>query len=86
LSGLDARDALAITFTRELFRDGRVGSETFRKSLDMFGARGTVEMAELIGNYLMVTTMYNALGMRLAPNQEATLPHRAGAPIGAEWR
>ena len=86
LSGLNDRDALAITFTRELFRDGTVGPETFRKTVEMFGTQGTVEMAELIGDYLMVTTMYNALGMRLAPNQEATLPHRAGAPIGAEWR
>jgi hypothetical protein len=43
-------------------------------------------MAALIGDYLMVTTVYNALGMRLRPEQAATLPHRAGAPVGAEWQ
>jgi len=52
----------------------------------LFGVRGTVEIAALIGDYLMMTTVYNALGMRLRPEQEPTLPHRAGAPIGAEWR
>ncbi len=43
-------------------------------------------MAALIGDYLWVTTLYNALGMRLRADQSATLPHRAGAPVGAEWR
>lgn len=86
LWALDERDAVAIAFTRELFREGTVRPETFTAAVDQFGARGTVEIAELIGDYLMVTTMYNALGMRLRPDQEATLPHRAGAPVGAEWR
>jgi len=86
VAGLDARDAVAITFVRELFRDETVRPETFAKAVDLFGARGTVEMAALTGDYLMMTTVYNALGMRLRPEQAATLPHRAGAPVGAEWR
>jgi hypothetical protein len=86
LSGLDAPDAVAIAFTRELFREEKVRPETFAAAVDLFGTRGTVEIAALIGDYLMVTTMYNALGMRLRADQEATLPHRRGAPVGAEWR
>jgi 4-carboxymuconolactone decarboxylase len=86
LSGLDEQDAVAIGFTRELFREGAVRSETFAAAVDLFGTRGAVEIAELIGDYLMMTTVYNALGMRLRPDQDPTLPHRAGAPVGAEWR
>lgn len=86
LSGLDDRDAVAIAFTRQLFREGKVRPETFTAAVNLFGARGVVEIAELIGDYLMVTTMYNALGMRLRPDQEPALPHRADAPVGAEWR
>ena len=86
VAGLDAKDAIAITIARELFREETVRSETFAKAVDLFGTRGTVEIVALIGDYLMMTTVYNALGMRLRPDQEATLPHRAGAPIGAEWR
>jgi alkylhydroperoxidase family enzyme len=86
LSGLEDRDAVAIAFTRELFRDEKVQLETFAAAVDLFGAQGTVEIAALIGDYLMVTTMYNALGMRLRADQTPTLPHRAGAPVGAEWR
>jgi 4-carboxymuconolactone decarboxylase len=86
VAGLDDRDAVAITFTREIFREERVRPETFAKAVELFGPRGTVEIAALIGDYLMMTTVYNALGMRLRPDQTATLPHRAGAPLGAEWR
>ena len=86
LSGLDNRDAVAIAFTRQIFREGKVRPETFAASVGLFGSRGTIEIAALIGDYLMITTVYNALGMRLRADQEATLPHRAGAPVGAEWR
>jgi 4-carboxymuconolactone decarboxylase len=86
LAGLDARDAAAVAFTRELFRRDAVQDDTFAAAVQHFGMRGAVEIAALAGDYLMMTTVYNALGMRLRPDQQATLPHRAGAPIGAEWR
>jgi 4-carboxymuconolactone decarboxylase len=86
LAGLDARDAAAIAFTRELVRNEKVQPATSAAAVELFGIRGTVEIAALVGDYLMMTTVYNALGMRLRPDQTATLPHRAGAPIGAEWR
>jgi 4-carboxymuconolactone decarboxylase len=86
LAGLDDRDAAAIAFTREVLREGAVRPETFQAAVNLFGRRGTVEIAALIGDYLMVTTIYNALGMRLRPEQTPSLPHRAGAPVGAEWR
>ena len=86
LSGLDEHDRVAIAFTRELFRDDAVSQRTFDAAIDLFGSRGTVEIAALAGDYLMMTTVYNALGMRLRPDQQPTLPHRAGAPVGSEWR
>jgi 4-carboxymuconolactone decarboxylase len=86
LAGLEERDAAAIRFTRELFREERVRPETRAAAVRHFGERGTAEIAALAGDYLMMTTVYNALGMRLRPDQAATLPHRAGAPVGAEWR
>jgi hypothetical protein len=86
LSGLDEKDAVAIALTRELFRQEAVRPATFAAAAELFGVRGTVEIAALVGDYLMVTMLYNALGMRLRPDQEPTLPHRAGAPVGAEWR
>ena len=86
LDHLDERDAVAIAFTRDLFRHDAVRPPTFDSAMRLFGARGTVELAALVGDYLMMTTVYNALGMRLREDQTPTLPHRAGAPVGAEWR
>src|SRR5690606_17949526 len=53
VTALDDRDAVAIAFTREIFREERVRPETFAKAVELFGARGAVEMAALIGDYLM---------------------------------
>ena len=86
VTALDERDAVAIQFIRQMFREERVSPETFARAVQLFGSRGAVEIAALGGDYLMMTTVYNALGMRLRADQAATLPHRAGAPIGAEWR
>jgi len=86
LEALDERDAVAIALVREIFRDERVGAATFAKAVELYGVRGTLEIAALSGDYVMITTVYNALGMRLRADQDATLPHRAGAPVGAEWR
>ncbi|MEO8464355.1 MAG: carboxymuconolactone decarboxylase family protein [Gammaproteobacteria bacterium] len=86
LSGLDARDAAAIALTRELFRERAVRPETFAAAANQLGIRGAVELAALAGDYLMMTTVYNALGMRLRGDQNPSLPHRAGAPVGTEWR
>lgn len=86
LDGLDHRTALTVAITRDLFRYETVRPAAFAAALDTFGARGTVELAALIGDYLMMTTVYNALGMRLRPEQNPTLPHRVDAPVGAEWR
>lgn len=86
LSALDDRDATAIALTREIFREEAVRPETYAAAVDLFGRQGAVEIAALVGDYLMMTTVYNALGMRLRADQEATLPHRAGAPVGAEWQ
>ena len=86
VQGLDERDAVPITLVRELFREGRARPATFASATRLFGSRGAVEIAALAGDYLMITTVYDALGMRLRPEQAATLPHRGGAPVGAEWR
>ena len=86
LAELDAADALAIAMSRELFRERTLRPETFAAAVETFGTRGMIEIVTLVGDYLMMTNVYNALGMRLRPDQNATLPHRVGAPVGAEWR
>ena len=76
-------------FTRELFRmkDGPARNVRRRGGPLRHARKAPSSLAALIGDDLMMTTVYNALGMRLRRRpRPRTLPHRAGAPVGAEWR
>jgi len=79
LSGLEEKDAMAIRFGRELFRDRKVSSETFAQSVKLFGRQGVVEMVGIMGNYYMVSLMLDVVGQQLRPEWEPTLPVRQGA-------
>lgn len=64
-AGLDAKDALVIRFGREWFRDHRVSPDTFAKTVEAFGQRGTVELIGVMGDYAMVGMMLQAVDQQL---------------------
>jgi len=64
-TGLDAKDALIIRFGREWFREHRVSSDTFAKTVEAFGQRGTVELIGVMGDYAMVGMMLQAVDQQL---------------------
>jgi 4-carboxymuconolactone decarboxylase len=72
-TGLDAKDALIIRFGREWFRDHHVSSDTFAKTVEAFGQRGTVELIGVMGDYAMVGMMLQAVDQQL-PNRPALPP------------
>lgn len=74
IAGLGEREQLIITFGREVFRDKKVGSETFARAVQAFGWRGVVDLAALMGNYAMTAVLLNAVDQQLPPNQEPLLP------------
>ena len=72
-TGLDAKDALIIRFGREWFREHRVSSDTFAKTVEAFGQRGTVELIGVMGDYAMVGMMLQAVDQQL-PGRPALPP------------
>jgi len=72
-TGLDVKDALIIRFGREWFRDHRVSSDTFAKTVEAFGQRGTVELIGVMGDYAIVGMMLQAVDQQL-PNRPALPP------------
>ena len=72
-TGLDAKDALLIRFGREWFRDHRVSPDTFAKTVEAFGQRGTVELIGVMGDYAMVGMMLQAVDQQL-PGRPALPP------------
>ena len=73
VDGLPAKEALIVSFGREVFRDRKVRSETFARALDAFGPRGVVNLAALMGEYAMTAVILNAVDQQLRPDQTSLL-------------
>lgn len=58
---LPGREGQLARFARELCRDRRCTDETFRAVHDLVGARGTVELALVVGYYVMLGTVMGAV-------------------------
>src|SRR5205085_12292281 len=72
LAGVPQDDGMVIQFGRELFRNKKVGSETFAKVRERFGPRGTVELIGIMGDYSLVALLLKAVDQELPP--ERVLP------------
>jgi len=74
--GLGEKDTLIIRFARALLRDHEVDSELYADIVEHFGRQGMVELATIIGDYVMVGFVLTAADQRLPPGREDTLPRR----------
>ena len=74
VDGLSAADATFITFGRELLRKHRVSSELWADMVEHFGKQGTVTLMTIMGEYLKVGIMLNAVDQHLPTGREALLP------------
>jgi len=72
-SGLGTKEALIIGLGRKLFRERKVDPETFAQALEVFGPRGIVELAAVMGNYAGTAIMLNMVDQRLRPDQTPLL-------------
>jgi hypothetical protein len=76
VTGLSDKDATMITFGRTLLREHRVGSDLWQSMVSHFGRQGTVDVMSIMGDYLRVGIMLNAVDQQLPPGREALLPPR----------
>jgi len=72
-SGLGTREALIIDLGRKLFRERKVDPATFARALDVFGARGVVNLAALMGNYAATAVLLNMVDQHVRPDQTPLL-------------
>jgi 4-carboxymuconolactone decarboxylase len=73
---LGAKDRAIIRFARALLRDHRVSSELYAEIVGYFGERGMVDLATIIGDYVMVGFVMTAVDQHLPDNMTNTLPER----------
>ena len=73
---LGKKEAVIIAFGRELFGKRRLGAATFARAVDLFGRRGVLELAALMGNYAMTAVILDTVDQQLHPGQKPLLPTR----------
>lgn len=76
LAGLPEKDALILRFARALLRDHEVSSELYADVVAEFGRRGMVDLATIMGDYIMVGFVLTAADQHLPANRPNTLPER----------
>ena len=74
VSRLGKREALIIDFGRELFRKRKLRSQTFARGVELFGQRGVLELAALMGNYAMTAVILDTVDQQLHPDRKPLLP------------
>jgi hypothetical protein len=63
-----------ITFGRTLLREHKVSSELWQRMITNFGRQHTVDMMAIMGDYIRVGIMLNAVDQHLPPTRKALLP------------
>ncbi len=76
IEGLPEKDALIIRFGRALFRDHEVGSELYADVVEHFGRQGMVELATIMGDYVMAGLVLTAADQHIPPDRPNTWPGR----------
>ena len=56
---LSIEESAAHEFTRALATEHRVDSELYKRTVELFGAKGVVDMIHLAGNYMTVSALLN---------------------------
>lgn len=74
--GLPKMDEVIIRFGRALFRDHKVDPELYAEVIEHFGQQGMVELATVMGDYVMVGLVLTAADQHLPPERPNTLPER----------
>jgi 4-carboxymuconolactone decarboxylase len=74
VAGLPDRDATVIRLARALFRDHKVSSELWAKTVEFFGRQGAIEIVTTMGDYAMAGFLLTAVDQQLPPERKALLP------------
>jgi 4-carboxymuconolactone decarboxylase len=82
VTGLDEKDAAIITLSRETFGRRKVSPKAFADVRRLFGARGTVDLVELMAMYAATGAELTAFDMQLNAGQKPLLPASATTSCG----
>jgi 4-carboxymuconolactone decarboxylase len=76
VAGLSEKDATVIRLGRAMFRDHKVSSELWAKTVEFFGRQGAVEIVATMADYAMAGFILTAVDQRLPADRKPMLPVR----------
>ena len=79
IQGVGEKEAEIIQLSRESV-NGDVTPETFARGLKLFGARGMVDIASIIGYYASIAVLLNTMDQQLPPGMKPLLPPLPNSP------
>ena len=76
VTGIAEKDATVIRLGRAIFRDHKVSSELWAKTVEFFGRQGAVEVVATMADYAMAGFILTAVDQRLPADRKPMLPVR----------
>ena len=76
LAGLDAKDAVIIRYGREILRDHHLSAATWAEAETRFTRQGALEIAAIMGDYLLAAVLLHAVDQRLPADVKPLLPEK----------
>lgn len=74
VAGVSEKDATVIRLGRAIFRDHKVSSELWAKTVEFFGRQGAVEIVATMADYAMAGFILTAVDQRLPADRKPMLP------------
>lgn len=76
LDELEDKDRLIIAYGREIFRDHRLSAETWAAAVDTFTQQGALEIAAIMGDYLLAAVLLHAVDQHLPADRVPLMPEQ----------
>ena len=73
-AALADKDATVVRLGRAVFRDHKVSSELWAKTVELFGRQGAIEIVTIMGDYAMAAVFLTAVDQQLPPDRKPLLP------------
>ena len=71
---LTPEETLIIKFGRQIMREHKLDAALFDEAVRYFGRKGTVELATVMGDYVMAGIVLTAINQQLPPDRQPLLP------------
>lgn len=71
---LPDKERVIIDYGRQIMREHRLGQATWDEAIALFGQQGALEIAAIMGDYLLAAVLLHAVDQQIPPERTARMP------------